>query len=259
MPRLVTREVRDSEDIRTFFDTLAATYRESHGDARRLLDYRLRLIRGLLGDVGRGCLVEIGCGTGLHLFPLAGEFDILIGTDLAPAMVAAAEKMRMHHPRRDRILLAVDAAERLSSVPDGAADAVLCVGAFEHMTDKPAVLATVRRVLKPGGAFVCLTGNGEFIWHTRLAPRLGWATRHLSTDRLLTRAEWLVLLDAAGLTLKTSGCWRFVPAGDMPRAAAILMRMLDPFGAALKLHVLRGGLYVKAVRAAPRAASMSIW
>jgi 2-polyprenyl-6-hydroxyphenyl methylase/3-demethylubiquinone-9 3-methyltransferase len=202
----------------------------------------------LLAGVERSLLVEIGCGNGLHLFPLAGEFAALIGTDLSPRMIAAAEAVRARHAYGARIRLAAEPAERLMSVPDGAADAVLCVGAFEHMQDKRAVLAEVWRVLRPHGAFICLSANGGCLWYTQLAPWLGLQTRHLSTDRLVGRREWPLLLRSRGLSPAALGCWRFVPAGDMPRWAARVMTWLDPVGAALAISALRGGCYVKAVK-----------
>ena len=118
MPQLTTREVRDASDVRRFFDALAEDYRESHGDADRLLRYRLRLIRRLLRDAGRACLVEIGCGNGVHLFPLARDFNTVIGTDLSPRMIAAAEAIRAGHPHGSASAWPLDPAERLASVPD---------------------------------------------------------------------------------------------------------------------------------------------
>lgn len=248
MPRLKTRPVHGADEIRTFFDALADDYRESHGDAGRLLRYRLALIRRLLHDVERSCLVEIGSGNGLHLFPLAGEFHAAIGTDLSPRMIAAAEAIRAAHPHGTRVRLAADAAECLASVQDAVADAVLCVGAFEHMQDRPAVLKEVKRVLRPGGAFVCLSANGGYVWYTRLAPWLRLATRHLSTDRFVSGSEWRALLREAGLRPLAIGYWRFVPAGDMPRWAAAIMSGLDRVGGALGISALRGGCYAKAVK-----------
>jgi len=248
LTRLATHQVGDIDGVRRFFDELAGRYGESHGDAARLLRYRLRLIRRLLDRVQRSCLLEIGCGNGLHLFPLANEFDRVIGTDLSPAMIAAAEATRAGHPFGGRVSLHAEAAEHLASVPDSSADAVLCVGAFEHMLDQPAVLNEVARVLKPGGTFVCLTANGGCIWHTRLAPWLGIATRHLSTDRFVSLARWRVLLDEARLSAVRLGAWRFVPAGDMPRWASLTMQILDRVGSILGASGLRGGCYVKAVK-----------
>ena len=240
--------MRDAEEVRGFFDALADDYRESHGEAGPLLRYRLRLIRRLLKDVGRSCLVEIGCGNGLHLFPLAAEFDTAIGTDLSPGMIAAAEAIRAEQPHGKRVRLTADPAERLASVEDGVADAVLCVGAFEHMLDKGRVLKEVARVLKPGGVFVCLAPNANWVWYTQLAPWLRLHTRHLSTDRFVSGGDWRTLLQQAGLTPIALGTWRFVPAGDMPRWAAGTMRILDGIGGVLRISSLRGGCYVKAVR-----------
>jgi 2-polyprenyl-6-hydroxyphenyl methylase/3-demethylubiquinone-9 3-methyltransferase len=248
LPRLKTRPVDGADEVRAFFDALADEYRESHGDGGRLLRYRLSVIRRLLNGVGRACLVEIGCGNGLHLFPIAGEFRAAIGTDLSPRMIAAAETIRAGDPNGARIRLAADAAERLASVRDAVADAVLCVGAFEHMQDRAGVLKEVKRVLKPGGAFVCLSANGGYLWYTRLAPWLRLATRHLSSDRFVSGSEWRALLREAGLRPLTIGYWRFVPAGDMPRWAAVIMSGLDRLGGALGISALRGGCYAKAVK-----------
>jgi ubiquinone/menaquinone biosynthesis C-methylase UbiE len=249
--------VTGADDIQRFFDALAEAYRDEHGDADRLLRYRVRLIRRLLRGVGRSCLVEVGCGNGLHLFALAGDFERAVGTDLSPRMIAASERRRAAHPLSDRIRFAVHAAKRLSSVPDETADAVLCVGAFEHMLDRSDVLKEIERVLRPGGAFVCLTPNAEYVWYTQVAPYLRLQTRHLSTDRFVGRGEWPALLREADLQPIDIGTWRFVPAGDMPAWAATPMRFVDGIGHALRISSLRGGCYVKAVKPSRRTASMS--
>lgn len=247
MTPLKTTLIESRDDIRAFFDALADDYREAHG-SDALLRYRLRLIRRLLRESGRSCLVEIGCGNGLHLFPLAEEFDRAIGTDLSAGMIAAARATCASKRLESRVQLNVDPAESLTSVPDTVADAVLCVGAFEHMQDQSQVLTQVHRILKPSGVFVCLSVNGAFVWCTWLAPALGLQTRHLSTDRFLSAAEWRPLLRDARLEPLAIGHWRFVPAGDMPRWAALFMRLLDGFGAALGISSWRGGCYVKAVK-----------
>ena len=80
------------------------------------------------------------------------------------------------------IALRVDPAEELASIEDSAIDIVLCVGALEHMLDRALVVSQVTRVLRPGGKFVLLTPQGGYCWYMLLAPALGIATRHLSTD-----------------------------------------------------------------------------
>src|SRR3972149_3043059 len=90
-------------------------------------------------------------------------------------MIAAAETIRRTHPCAAHIELYAESAERLTSIKDHSADAVLCAGAFEHMPDKPAVLGEL--------------GYWRFVAKGDM-PR--WAARAL---------EWL---DRAGMVCKPS-------------------------------------------------------
>lgn len=244
MARLRTRSVQDSGDIRAFFDAIADGYGESHGSADLLLDYRLALTRRLLAPSLGGVLLEIGCGPGVHLFPLADAFSRAIGADLSPNMIVAAESIRWTHACASQIELHAEPAEHLASIKDNAVDAVVCVGAFEHMPDKAAVLGEVRRVLKPGGRFVCLTLNGDYLWYRRVAPWLDYEVKHLSSDRFVNAAEMRALLRGAELRVNELGYWRFVARGDMPSWAARALVWLDGAGMVCKSSLLRGGLYV---------------
>lgn len=246
--RLKTRNVANQDDRKSFFDGIAASYTDSHGQSQKLLRYRVSLIKQLMGYESGGVLLEIGCGTGIHLFELTDCFNKIIGTDLSPAMIAAAETVRVKHPRRDDIRLLVDPAEQLNNILDDKVDLVLCVGALEHMLDKTRVLLQVKRVLKAGGTFICLTPNANFFWYRWLAPLLDIDTRHLSTDRFLNRAEITALLDEVGLTTQFVGLWRFIPRGDMRDCMASLLVIADIIGRYLNIWWLRGGIYFKAVK-----------
>lgn len=258
MARLRTYPVHDSDGIRAFFDGIAGDYRESHGSAERLLGYRLALVRRLLAPVLGGTLLEIGCGPGTHLFALADEFGRAIGTDLSPSMIDAAERIRGTHARAARIELHAEPAERLASIADDSVDAVLCVGAFEHMPDKRAVLAEVRRVLRCGGRFACLTLNGESLWYRSIARRFGYEVRHLSSDSLVDACAMRSLLEGAGLRVEETGYWRFVACGDMPAWAARSLQFLDRVGAFCRPELFRGGLYVCAAKASGKVLRQQI-
>ena len=56
-------------------------------------------------------------------------------------MVRVARRHAKVSPWRTRISLRVDAAEELATVEDGSVNVVLCVGALEHMLDKPLACA----------------------------------------------------------------------------------------------------------------------
>jgi hypothetical protein len=71
---------------------------------------------------------------------------------------------------------------------------------------------------------------------------LGFGTKHLSSDRILTREEFSVLLDQAGFRRSRSVPWTFIPKGDVPGFVAPLLTMLDVIGRHARLDSLRGGL-----------------
>lgn len=248
MNRLRTRQIRSDDELQRFFDEAAPDYRDQHGHSENLLRHRLSVIGPLIGGISTGTLLEIGCGTGIHLFTLAGQFDRVIGTDISPKMIERARAVVADCENPYKFTLAVDRAERLSTVSDGAVDVVLCVGAFEHMTGQAAVLAQVRRVLKSRGCFVCLTPNGEYLWYRFIAEFLGIDTRHLSTDRFVTLPVVGEMLSAAGLEISDSGYWTFIPKGDTGPVIASLLSLMDWAGRCTGLSGFRGGLYVKAIK-----------
>ncbi|MCA1682814.1 MAG: class I SAM-dependent methyltransferase [Actinobacteria bacterium] len=178
----------------------------------------------------------------------ATRFGHAIGTDVSAEMVRRARAGADASACGERIDLRVDPAETLVTVPDGSVDAVLCVGALEHMLDKPGAIAQARRVLRPGGRFVCLTPNGEYFWYGLLAPGLGLQTRHLSTDRFLAADELTSLVGGAGLDLQRLEHWRFIPKGDIPLAWGHLLHGADVVGQVIGARVLRGGLALMAER-----------
>jgi 2-polyprenyl-6-hydroxyphenyl methylase/3-demethylubiquinone-9 3-methyltransferase len=228
------------------FDALAATYAEAHGPSERLLSYRLDVICQLLERSPHGTLLEIGCGTAIHLLALADGFDCAIGTDVSPAMVEAARRRADMTRPGANISVRLDPAEELTTIADLSVDAVVCVGALEHMQDKESVLRQVRRVLTPGGRFVCLTPNGGYCWYRHLAPLLGLDVRHLSTDRFLTSAELELLLSGAGMEPVARRFWTFVPWGDVPAGLEPILAALDWCGRRVGLGYLRGGIAIAA-------------
>jgi SAM-dependent methyltransferase len=249
MARLTTRFIRDSRDLVEHFDSLAAPeHFDAHGPAERLLAYRLAIIRRFLARARMGTLLEIGCGTAIHLLPLAERFGQAHGIDVSPEMVRVACRHAETSPWRARISLRVDAAEELATVEDGSVDVVLCVGALEHMLDKPRAVRQVYRVLRVGGVFICLTLNSGYCWYRHLAPRLGLDTRHLSTDRFLSAREVETLIGGAELALQRFEHWRFIPQGDLPVGWGSVLRALDWVGGHLRVGYLRGGIAFSAVR-----------
>jgi len=255
-PGLVTTRVRDRADVKLFFDRCASQgSSEQHGDAEGLLRYRLALVRSLARPQPTDVVLDLGCGTGHHLVGLGPEIARGIGIDISPGMIELAGARVRDSLWRAKLTFEVDDAERLHTIPDQSIDLAICIGSFEHMLDKEAVLASIVRVLKSGGRFFCLTPHADYIWYRTLAPLLGIPTKHLSSDRFMTRNEFSALLRKSGFHRNQCTAWSFIPKGDMPSAIAILLTFLDAIGRRARWDSLRGGLALCARKEAPPASA----
>lgn len=233
----------NTTDIRSFFDRCAATgFPEQHGSPQRLLEYRLALVRNLARPRRGDVVLDLGCGNGHHLLALGSEVARGIGIDVSPGMIELARTRLRDSPWRATLTFDVDDAEELKGIADRSIDLAICIGAFEHMLDKRAVLGSIHRVLKPDGRFFCLAPNADYVWYRTIAPLLGLATKHLSSDRMPTRDEFALLLDQAGFRHVRLAPWTFIPKGDMPAFVAFLLTVLDAIGRHARLDSLRGGL-----------------
>jgi 2-polyprenyl-6-hydroxyphenyl methylase/3-demethylubiquinone-9 3-methyltransferase len=237
--------VQGDADVRSFFDGCAAAYAEQHGHPERLLAGRLALIRAHAGLRPQDAVLDVGCGPGQHLLALAPEIAGGVGVDLSPRMIEVARAALASSPSRQRLRFEVADAQALGppAVPPGSFDLALCIGALEHMLDKRAALAGIHRALAPGGRLFCLGPSGDYLWYRRIAPLLGFATKHLSSDVFLGRAELTALLSEAGFERVRTGPWTFIPRGDMPPVLASLLGGLDAVGRVAGWRALRGGLW----------------
>jgi len=117
----------------------------------------LELIAELL-EIGRGqTLVDIACGQGgPGLWVARTVAAHLIGADFSSVAVAQAEKraVAMGLASHARFIVADAAATGLAG---GQADAAMSIDALQFMPDKAAVLAEVRRILRPQGRFALTT------------------------------------------------------------------------------------------------------
>jgi ubiquinone/menaquinone biosynthesis C-methylase UbiE len=195
-------------------------------------------------------VLDLGCGNGHHLLALGPEVACGIGIDVSPGMIELARARLRSSPCRANLNFEVDNAEELKEIADESVDLAICIGAFEHMLDKRAVLASIYRVLKFGGRFFCLAPHADYVWYRTIAPLLGFATKHLSSDRMLTHDEFSALLDQAGFRRIRSAPWTFIPKGDMPALIALLLTVLDAIGRHARLDSLRGGLALCACKEA---------
>lgn len=251
---VATTPAYNTTDLRSFFDRSAATGSpEQHGHSLRLLEYRIGLVRSLARPRPSDVVLDLGCGNGHHLLALGPEVARGIGIDVSPGMIELAQARHRSASYRANLMFEVDNAEELKAIANQSIDLAICIGALEHMLDKRAVLASIYRVLKFGGRFVCLTLHADYVWYRTIAPLLGFTTKHLSSDQLLTHDEFVVLLDQAGFSGIRFAPWTFIPKGDMPTAVAWSLTGLDAIGRLARWDAFRGGLSLYARKNAKSA------
>lgn len=109
-----------------------------------------------------GVALDLGCGTGTAGAGLVRHGMQVIGADLSPPCLAVAA-------RRLDAVVRVDAAKL--PFRDGFFDALVARGALHHMKDPEAVVAEIRRVLKPGAPALFMDPR-EYAWLEPIKDRL---------------------------------------------------------------------------------------
>ncbi|MBC8367057.1 class I SAM-dependent methyltransferase [bacterium] len=114
-------------------------------------------------------VLDTGCGTGRHLEILADAGYIVAGLEPEADMAAEANR-RLKGRGRVEVLSLQNAAQ----VPGAPFDVVLCLGnTLAHLLDGSALaegLATLARVLKPGGLFIVQLVHFEKVLREGLDP-----------------------------------------------------------------------------------------
>ncbi|MFD5446425.1 class I SAM-dependent methyltransferase [Streptomyces tendae] len=133
----------------TLFSGTAAFYRRGRLPyAPGLAD----LLAWVLDLDGRGRLLDLGCGPGTVALRLAGLFDEVVGVDPDPEMLAEAARGAADLEMADKVRWVRARAEEL---PAGLGDfTVVTLAQSFHWMDRERVAATVRGMLRPGGALV---------------------------------------------------------------------------------------------------------
>jgi len=116
-------------------------------------------------------VLDFGCGTGYGTHRLADSASHITGVDVAPGAVAFAQERYIPQAESagDKLEYArIDPVE-LSPLPfpDNHFDTVLSFQVIEHVPSVANYLSEIRRVLKPGGTFICATPDRRW----RLFPR----------------------------------------------------------------------------------------
>jgi SAM-dependent methyltransferase len=152
-----------------------------------------------------GRIIDLGCGTGRLLIPLAKRGNWVLGVDLSEAMLHQAAVRAQQAGVTVQLLQAnLARLDMLAGVSfEGAACLFSTLGMVIGAEARQAVLRGVYRLLKPGGRFVLHVHNLWFNLHTPLGRRWllsnrvnAWLGREPFGDRVMPLHQGIV-----GLTL----------------------------------------------------------
>jgi len=105
-----------------------------------------------------GAILELGCGSGRALVPLAEDGYAVTGVDLSPAMLALARAAAARAGVADRVTLVEDDIRALAHLGDARFGlAFSAINSFLHLetqADQLAALGAITRHLRPGGLLV---------------------------------------------------------------------------------------------------------
>jgi 2-polyprenyl-6-hydroxyphenyl methylase / 3-demethylubiquinone-9 3-methyltransferase len=189
----------------------------------------------LVAPTGRETLLDLGCARGDASFFFAPRVARVIGIDGEPfAISLARERAERAGVGNVRFLLAD--AGHFPEIPDDSIDVAGAFDFLEHITDETLrrMLSEVRRVLKPGGAFVAYTPNREHLVE-RLKARNLILTQQPDHIAVRRPGEIARFLEEAGLRVERI----FYPASPYPlyRYVDLALKRLPVVGRPFRFRI----------------------
>ena len=169
--------------VRAVFESVAPKY-DLMNDLMSLGVHRVwkRIFVGDLNPRPHHALLDLAGGTGDITFGwLAEGGGKALLSDINPAMLSVGRDRAVNKGLVGDVSFLVADAEKLP-LPDRSVDRVSMAFGLRNCTDKDAVLAEARRVLKPGGRFLCLEFSQVQVaaliplydtWSFKVLPRIG--------------------------------------------------------------------------------------
>jgi SAM-dependent methyltransferase len=121
-------------------------------------------------------VADVGCGPGIYHPLLAAQGARVLAVDLSAGMVQATR----HRAARERLAVwTMQADAQALPLRDASCDRALAAHMLYHVPDRLAALRELRRVTRPGGRVVLVTGAGDTGGASRLRTLHAEAAREL--------------------------------------------------------------------------------
>jgi ubiquinone/menaquinone biosynthesis C-methylase UbiE len=113
-------------------------------------------------DAGHSVL-DLGCGPGELLLPLARRHGQVVGVDGSAEMLGICERKVGESDLRNVILRQGDIA-KLAELRLGSFDLIVASSVLEYLPDLDATLDEIERMMSPGGTFIFTLPNGSSLY-----------------------------------------------------------------------------------------------
>jgi len=210
--------------MRRYYDARAAEYDEWYLGTGRFAERdrpgwedELAAVAGVLAALPPARTLDVACGTAFLSRHLRG---LVVGIDQSPAMVEVARRKAAAEGLAGRIEFRVGDAHALDDEA-GSFDVAIAHTLVSHVTDPPAVVGEMARVVRPGGSVAIFDGDYALLTFGFADPPLGKAVdealaaavvnnpRVLRDLPRLLREVGLELVEATGHVYAEVGNGRF--------------------------------------------------